>query len=330
MTIQRLYNFNPGQIIQSAQVNDEFDQLVSAMNNYVIDANYSSNSVVNDGDVVSAISAIDSYLADNPPGGILTQNYSRNAIICPRSRNSRWIQLRGTPGNPIIVSKPDGAFMENITVELYISDGNTFNDIYIQNETTLPAIVPGTKRIKLVAKNSGSAPYQTYASEGQHLIGSVYVYNGTLIGIHNLETPNTATYHEAIWGLNNELNALLTETPVIVATCRIPVFVQSVVQYTVKTQVYTTGESLEWNYMFYVKKNGNNDHYYQERVPALPNGMVGNTGRVCVDRSYDVVPGLYTYDFAGEIYSSESAFIFLNRLYAHFVVRPSHICFKAN
>lgn len=330
MTIQRKYNFNPGQIIQSAQVNDEFDQLVSTLNNYVVDANFSSNTVVNDGDVVNAISALDSFLASNPPGGILVYNFSKNAIIHPIARTSKHIKLCATESNPIIVSDSNNVFMETMDYECNISDGNCFSDIYIENQDALPPIVPGTKRIKVVSKESGTQPYQTTPDEGQILIGSVYVYNGDLIGIHSLEEPNTTTYHEAIWGLNNELNVPLTTDPIIVATCYIPIFVKSLVQYSVKTQVHTNGPQDEWNYMFYVKKNGRNDHYYQERVPALLHGNVGNTGRMCVDRSHDLEPGFYTYDFAAEIYSVESCNILLNRIYAHFVVRPSHICFMAN
>ncbi|MEW5820330.1 MAG: hypothetical protein AB1782_09080 [Cyanobacteriota bacterium] len=332
MTLNRLYNFTPGQVIQSSQVNAEFDQIISSLNTYCVDANFTSNNVVSDGDIVCALSALDSFIGNNP----VSKNYLKNAVINLYNHNGRTLKLYGSSSNPIIISKGTYCFYEESEVSLDLTS-SYFNDIYVEEDTSKTPIITGTKRIKLIAKSADQTPYSTTASSGQHLIGCAYVYNSKVMGIHSLEEPNNPSYHEGVWGLGDEFNFQITSTTLSYSTkkCYVPVFVDSTILYHIKYYFHKYGSAAcdAINFYFYVKRNGAVDHYTEERIPPLTvSSAIYRSGRTTVDRVYNITPGVYTFEFGGMLGNDDTtpSPVEIERLYSHFQVYPKSICFDTH
>lgn len=330
MNINRLYTFTPGEVIQSSQVNAELDQIVNTINAYALNGNYTSNNFIADGDVISAISTLDEFLAS---GGVVGRNSSQNAIIKLQNTDARIIGLAATTERPIVFSCEGSVFYETENVELTLSADNGFSDIYIEEDTSKTPTITGTKRIKVVAKASGTCPYTTCSITGQYLIGSTSVYSNRIRGIHSLEVPNTPTYHSATWGDGNAFDHTLSTTfSFSTKKAYVPVFVNSTIFYNVKTYYKTNGSGLSWNFDFYIRRNGSTDHYSRERIhPLSPSDLEGRTNRMTADRAYEISPGLYTFEYGGKMNTEDDprCTITIFWLYAHFQVYPSHISFKA-
>lgn len=336
MTLNRQYNFTPGSVIQSAQVNAEFDQLISALNTFVVDANFTSNRFVSDGDIVSAISALDANMVDSVPENYLAYNYSKGLIIKKDTGNEYTVKIEASASNKIIFAKTPDIFIEDANKTLNVSTvgNNQFVDIYIENDTGDTPVIQGTYPIKLVGKASGTIAYSTSASAGQYLIGSVYIKNTKIIGVNSLEIGNTFNYHNAIWGTEDPFSFTINSTSITYSTkcCYIPVFIPSSISYRIETQnVSVTGGS-RWNFDIFVKKDTVASHYIGERLqPLVPDTDHGKTTRVLIDRDDSITSGLYTYYFGGRLGSDDAnpCQIEIKWLYAHFIVHPTYTSFDA-
>lgn len=336
MTLNRLYNFTPGQTIQSAQVNSEFDQLITTVNTNVLNADFTTNNVVADGNIVTAVSAIDQYLGDNPPGGALAYNSSKNVVLHYNDHASRVIKLCGSDYNKIVLLKNGEAFLENTEVTLTLPSTEAFYDIYVEEETSASPLTTGTKRIKLAYKSAGTTPYSTTADSGQYLIGSTYIYDSRLFGIHSLETPNAPTYHSSTWVTSGNYFdfTLSSQTPSYsTKTSKIPIFVSSAMQYSIQTQYYTSGAGDAWNFTFRILYDDNLDMYSRERVhPLDPSTNVGRTARTYTDRKWYLTPGVHEFKFGGELGDDDASKcnIVIQSLYALYVVYPQNVAFDAD
>lgn len=331
MTLYRQYIFSPGQIIQSTQVNAEFDQLISAFNSHAYDADFGSNNFISNGDIITAITNLDAKLAG---GGFLGYNYSKNNILKPGS-NEYSVRIEASPANMSIFTKNSSVFLEDAYKSLDVSTvgNNQFIDIYIEEDTGDSSVVSGTKPIKLIGKAAGSTAYSTSPSTGQYLVGCAYIKDSKIIGIHSLESPQTFNYHYAVWGSSDPYSFTLTTTLAYSSKAiYVPVFIPSSISYRVETQVTTSGDGLAWNYDIYMKRDSSVTHYIRERVPPLsPATNSGRTTRVMVDMETNTPSGLYTYVFGGKLNTDETSrcSITLNWVYGHFVVHPNFTAFNA-
>lgn len=336
MTLNRLYNFSPGQTIQSAQVNAEFDQLITTVNTNVLDANFATNNIVADGNIVTALGALDSYLGDNPPGGAMAYNFSRNVILQYDDLSTREVKLKGSDLNKIVLAKNADIYLENTEVSITLPTSEGFHDIYIEEETSYSELIQGAKRIKLATQFADTTPYSTSPSAGQILIGSAYIYDSRLFGLHSLETPNAPSYHSSSWaGSGNYFDHTLSSTTdsYSTKTSRIPVFVDSAVQYNVQTQIYTTGSGTAWNFNFKILLDSTLDFMSKERVhPLDPSSDSGRTGRTYVDRKLTLSPGVHEFEYGGALGDDDvsKCTIIIEKLYAMFAVYPQNLSFDAD
>ncbi|MGD9580680.1 MAG: hypothetical protein AB7V50_04865 [Vampirovibrionia bacterium] len=336
MTLNRLYNFSPGQTIQSAQVNAEFDQLITTVNSNVLDANFSSNNIIADGNIVTALGTLDSYLGDNPPGGVIAYNYSRNVIFNCDDYTTRVIYLNGSDINKIVFSRDTDAFLDNTIISLTLPTSEGFHDIYIEEDTLNIPLIDATKRIKLVSKFADDTPYSTSADSGQYIVGCAYIYDDKILGYHCLETPSSTTFSSSAWSTDgNFFNLTLSSTATVYSSniCMLPIFVPSAVQYSVQTQYYTTGSGDTWNFNFRIKYDEILDFFSTERLPTLdPSSDMGRTGRTFSDRRLYATPGVHEIKFGGELGSDDTykCNVVIEKLYALFLIYPMTNAFKAN
>lgn len=336
MTLNRLYNFSPGQTIQSAQVNSEFDQLITTVNTNVLDANFATNNIVTDGNIVTAVAALDSYLGDNPPGGAIAYNFSRNVILHYEDLSTRVVKLQGSDLNKIVFAKNTDIFLENTVVSMTLPSSEGFHDIYIEEETLNTELIQGAKRIKLNYKFADTTPYSTTPDAGQYVVGCAYIYDSRLFGLHSLETPNVPTYHSSSWVTTGDyFDHTLSSTTATYSTktSKIPVFVNSAMQYSVQTQCYTTGAGTVWNFAFRILLDGALDFISYERVPPLdPSTDMGRTGRTYVDRKLSLAPGVHEFEYGGNLGTDDvsKCNIVIEKLYAMIVVYPQNVSFDAD
>lgn len=336
MTLNRLYSFSPGQTIQSAQVNSEFDQLINTINTNVLDANFSTNNIVADGNIVTALGAIDSFLGDNPPGGPMAYNFSRNVILHYEDLTTRVVKLVGSDLNKIVFAKNTDAFLENTEVSITLPSSEGFHDIYLEEETLINPLIQGTKRVRLSYQFADTTPYSTTPEEGQYIIGCAYIHDSRIFGLHSLETPNAPTYHSSSWVTTGDyFDHTLSSTTATYSTktSKVPVFVNSALQYSIQTQIYTTGSGTVWNFSFRVLLDEILDFISSERVPPLdPSSNVGRTGRTYVDRKLLLTPGVHEFKYGGNLGTDDASkcTIVIEKLYAMFVVYPQNVSFDAN
>lgn len=322
MTLNRLYNFSAGQVIQSQQINEELNQLTNSLNNNVLNANFSSNNIVSDGSIVSAISALDS----SGLGGAISNNYSKGVILQKEGTSS--IKLAASSSEKIVFSKGSSIYIEDSTKTLNVASvsNNTFVDIYIEEDTSDSPIVLGTLPIKLVGKSSGGSAYNTSPGAGQHLIGSVYIKNSVIIGTHSLETIDKANYHYAVWGNTDLFDYEISSTTASYSTkcCYVPVFIDSNIYFNVSTHLYSSTSGARWNFEVCIKRDSTTSYYISERIQAFSDGALMRTARNLSDVDVNLPSALYTYYFGGRQLTEDASRcnITIHRLYSNFFVQP--------
>jgi hypothetical protein len=342
MTLNRLYNFVAGQVIQSQQVNAELDQIISSLNTYVVNANFNSNNYIADGDIVSAISALDSQIAGENSGAV-AYNYSKGLILQQHSANEYTICIKGSAANLIIFMKDQKAFIEDGTKTLNLSTlgTNQFIDIYIEEDTSDSPAIADTLPIKLTGKGSGSTPYNTSPSSGQYLAGCAYLKNidgegNRIIGIQSLEKPDVPTNHWSLWHTSNPFNHQLNSSSFTYSSkCSyIPVFVDSSIIYNVTMEVNSVSGSNgeRYNYTVKLKRDSSGTAFFSIREKSID--TYGTVARDVLNISDidNVSPGIYTYYYGGCINTGEDSNISnmnIHYLAAQFKVQPRYLTFKA-
>lgn len=329
MSLNRLYNFTPGQIIQSSQVNGEFDQLVSAVNNYCIDAQFSSHNTVSDGSIVDAISALDAMMSP------LAYNYSK-AIVIEKASTGK-VRISASSGKKAIFARDQDIYIEDGVKEVSASTAGVgqFVDIFLTEDIGDSPAISGSKPIALVAKSSGTAPYDTTASAGEYMVGSCYVTTeGKVLSVHSLENPYAPVHYFANWDQNEPFNFIIDSTGTSYANDKpilIPVFVPSHISYAISMYLHTSQACDSWNYEIYVKRNTVIDNIIKERVPPLnPSSNVGRIHPTLIDSAETVVnPGIYTFLLGGKQAGDDvyKAIFNLYEVYSQFKVVPSACSF---
>jgi hypothetical protein len=167
-------------------------------------------------------------------GSIYFKNMSQGIILKVSSSSVSTVQLQGTPETPLIYGRESNLFLEDAVKSLdllTVSVADGFIDIYVQQDNTDTPMVTGTLPMKLVGKYSGLLPDTTSAIANQYLIAHAYLYQSTIIGIHNLETPNvplTNSFKYTSNPFNFSFSATSFELKAEKPMC-IPVFVDSII-----------------------------------------------------------------------------------------------------
>jgi hypothetical protein len=335
MTLNRLYNFIAGQIIQSGQVNAEFNQILSAINNYVLEANFTSNTVVSDGNVIAAISALDTQVGELLPA-IISKDYSGGVILKKSSINDYTIALEGSATNRIYLLKETDAFVEDATktLDLALLGTDQFIDIYIEEDTLDVPAISSTKPVKLTGKSSGSLPYQTSASTGQYLVGCAYLKDfgssvNKIIGIHSLERYYENINYWSLWDDSNAFDHIIAQNYYTYSSkCSyVPVFINSGMTCTAIMEVNSiSGSSGErYNYSISIKKNSTEASVYSVREKAIDS--IGTLSRKILPVSYHetLTPGIYTFYYGGKLNTGEDSSISnmnIHKVSSTFQVQP--------
>lgn len=126
------------------------------------------------------------------------KNFSKNVIL---RKDGTDIVIEGSSTQPIKLCTDGITFYDDTDITLDLTTavedpelsgaylGDQFFDIYIEEDTTRDPIAPNTQRIKLTAQASGTAAYSTTAGASQYNIGSAYLKDGAVIGVHSLYIP---------------------------------------------------------------------------------------------------------------------------------------------
>lgn len=259
-----------------------------------------------------------------------------NAIFMKVSAEN-FIHLYGHPDALIAYKNGEYLFVEDATKSLDVLGvgDNQFIDIYIEEDTLDTPVIPTTKPIKMIGKAGGLKPYNnTSASAGQFIVGSVYIKNGKIIGVHVLATPDRDNYLMAMWPNSDPFEFLINSSTLAYSTKEIyiPVFVPSTVEYEINTQLTTSGSGVAWNFDIYLKNNLVLSHYIRSRLPTLATSS--NAGRLSVNlikKDSVTESGLYTYQLGGKLNTDDSPVcnVTINQVYGNFIVHPQMNVFNA-